>query len=44
MLKITVGTVKANINYVNKIWKFSKTPGTTSIFWVPERLHGAVPN
>jgi hypothetical protein len=36
MLKITVGTVMANINDVNNLHKFSKNPGTTSIFWVPK--------
>jgi hypothetical protein len=44
MLKITVGTVKASINYVKKICNFSKNLGTTSIFWVPEGLHGADPH
>jgi hypothetical protein len=43
MLKIIVGTVKANISDVNMICNFSKNLGTTSIFWVPEGLHGAVP-
>jgi hypothetical protein len=36
MFKITVGTVKANINGVNKFCKFSKNLGATSIFWVPK--------
>jgi hypothetical protein len=44
MLNITVGTVKVNNNDVNKICRFSKNLGTTSIFWVPEGLHGAVPH
>jgi hypothetical protein len=34
MLKSTVGTVKANFNDVNKLCKFLKNLGTTSIFWV----------
>jgi len=36
MIKITVGTLKANINDVNKLRKFSKNLGTTLIFMVPK--------
>jgi len=44
MLKITVGTVRANINDINKLYIFSKNLGIIPIFWVPEGLHEAVPH